>query len=756
MSPLYTRLFTGLFLWSTSSLAAPLTSDAAPDAAAPGLSYPAARRGHVVDTYHGQMVGDPYRWLEDPDSPETRTWVDGQVALTTDWLNEIPRRKPIRERVEELWSYERFGIPYKRGNRYFFSHNSGKQDHSVLYTVDTLEGTPRVVLDPNELSKDGTISAPIKSVSEDGTMLAYGTSDGGSDWRTLHIRYIDSGRNMTETLHWVKFSSLTWTHDSNGFYYSRYPEPANPLEDVNENQKLYYHQIGTPQSKDRLVYERPDNPKMGFGTTINDAGDTLFLSISEGTDNKNRLYQRRLDDSTRSFTKLFDEGDAAYWFLGDKQVKDERNLLAKAFSKKAAEPTRRYWIYTNKDAPKGRVIAIDPAAPESWVEIIPESEHVLDDISLTGNRLIAKYLVDARYEVVVYDLNGKKLSTVPLPGIGSAWGFGGEASDSETFFAYSSFSTPTRIYRYDTISAQMDLWRAPEVDFDPEAFETKQVFTTSKDGTQVPIFIMHKKGLKLDGSNPTLLYAYGGFNISLTPSFSISRVVWMEQGGVYVVANLRGGGEYGEAWHKAGTQAHKQNVFDDFYGAAQWLIDNKYTSSSKLGIMGGSNGGLLVGAAITQRPELFGAAIPAVGVMDMLRYHKFTIGWAWADDYGTSADPAMFKVLHGYSPVHNVKEGTAYPPTMIVTADHDDRVVPAHSYKFAAELQHKQTGEHPALIRIETRAGHGGGMPVSMRMDQVADKWAFLVRALGMETEAERATRDPAPAPTEPGSAAPQ
>ena len=730
--------------------AAPDATDAAtadtPEVPA-GLTYPQARRGRVVDTYHGQMVADPYRWLEDPKSPETRTWVDAQVTLTNGWLSEIPRRKDMRERIEALWSYERFGIPYKRGERYFFSHNTGKQDHSVLYTVDELDGQARVVLDPNELSKDGTVSVPIKSISEDGTMLAYGTSDGGSDWRTLHIRYIDSGRNMTETLHWVKFSRPTWTHDNNGFYYSRYPEPANPLEDVNENQKLYYHQIGTPQSKDILVYERPDNPKMGFGTAINDAGDTLFLYISEGTDNKNRLYHKRLDNPDAPFVTLFDEGDAAYWFLGDKRVKDDRNFIAKAVNKKSAPPSRRYWIYTNKDAPKGRVIAIDPDHPQEshWTEVIPESAHVLASISLTGNRLIAKYLVDARYEVVVYDLNGNKVSTVPLPGIGSAWGFSGKGNDPETFFAFSGFSTPTRIYKYNTMSGEAQVWREPKVDFDPEAFETKQVFYSSKDGTKVPMFIMHKKGLTLDGTNPTVLYGYGGFNISLTPSFSISRVVWMEQGGVYAIANLRGGGEYGEAWHKAGTKENKQNVFDDFIAAGQWLIDNQYTSSKRLGIMGGSNGGLLVGAAITQRPDLFGAAIPAVGVLDMLRYHKFTIGWAWADDYGTSEDPEMFKVLKGYSPLHNIKEGTAYPPTMIVTADHDDRVVPAHSYKFAAELQRAQTGPNPALIRIETRAGHGGGMPVSMRMDLIADEWAFMIRALDAETEAEKATRLPPP-----------
>jgi prolyl oligopeptidase len=738
-----------LSLFTFPALAAPAGDGKLPGItpAPPGLVYPQARRSEVVDDYHGTPVPDAYRWMEDADSPETQTWVKVQVSLTNGWLKEIPRRKSMRQRIEKLWNYERFGIPYKRGDRYFFSHNDGLQNHSVLYTVDSLKGRPRVVLNPNTLSRDGTVSAPIQSISHDGTMLAYGTSDAGSDWRTLHVRVVDSSRNMTETLHWVKFSSPTWTHDNNGFYYSRYPEPANKLADVNENQRLYYHEIGTPQSKDRLVYQRPDRPKMSFGASINDAGDTLIIYASEGTDKRNRLYIQDLRTSSSEIVKVFDKGDAAYWFLGDKLVKDDRPFFTRLFTKKPKDPTRRYWIYTNKDAPKGRVIAIDPTMPEEehWSEIIPESEHVLEGISLTGNRLIAKYLVDARSEIVVYSLNGERLSTVPLPGHGSAWGFGGTGNDPETFFAFTGFSTPSRVYRYDTESGKTELWREPKVDFDPDAFETKQIFYKSKDGTKVPMFIMHKKGLVLDGSNPTVLYGYGGFNISLTPGFSISRVVWMEQGGVYAIANLRGGGEYGEEWHKAGTKENKQNVFDDFIAAGEWLIRERYTSTPKLAIMGGSNGGLLVGAAITQRPDLFGAAIPAVGVMDMLRYHKFTIGHAWADDYGTSDDPEMFKVLRAYSPLHNLKPGTSYPPTLVVTAEHDDRVVPAHSFKFAAELQNKHQGENPVLIRIETRAGHGGGMPIHMKMDLMADRWAFLVRALEMETDKEKASRLPPP-----------
>jgi prolyl oligopeptidase len=745
MGTLPALFFSQIWLCAIAT-ATPTTSQETTEEAAPGLTYPSARRGEVVEDYHGTAVPDPYRWMEDPDAPETREWINAEVALTSSWLDATPRRDGIRKRVEVLWNYERFGIPFKRGDRYFFQHNNGLQDHSILYVVDDLDDAEaQVVLDPNSLSKDGTVSAPIQSLSEDGSLMAYGTSDGGSDWRTIHIRNVLSGRDLTESLHWVKFSSATWTHDNNGFYYSRYPEPENPLESLNKNHKIYYHEIATPQESDRLVYERPDNPDMGFGTQINDAGDTLFISVSQGTDAKNRLYSKDLTQPEAPVVKLFDAFDGAYYFLGEKVIKDERDGLAKAFGKKRA-PTHRYWIYTNKDAPKGRVIAIDPQQPqeENWVEIIPEGEHVMEEVSLTGDRLIAKYLVDAKYEVKVFGLNGEEEGVVPLPDIGSAWGFGGKSNDPETFFAFSGFTSPTSIFRFNTHTREISEWKTPEVAFEPGEFVTKQVFYDSKDGTKVPMFLIHKKGLELNGDQPTVLYGYGGFNISLTPSFSVSRLAWLEMGGVFAIANLRGGGEYGEEWHDAGTKTQKQNVFDDFIAGAEWLIANDYTRPARLGIMGGSNGGLLVGACMTQRPELFGAAVPAVGVLDMLRYHKFTIGWAWADDYGTSEEsPEMFTALHAYSPLHNLKAGTEYPPTMIFTADHDDRVVPAHSFKFAAQLQQDHAGVNPVLIRIETRAGHGGGMPVSMRMDLIADQYAFFVRALGMETDAEKATREP-------------
>jgi len=711
-----------------------------------GYTYPEARRGEVVDTYHGVDVADPYRWLEDPDGTETRTWVDAQVALTTEFLASIPRRAVIAERLTKLWSYERFSSPSKRGDRYFFNHNSGTQDHSVLYTAESLDGQPSVVLDPNTLSKDGTVSVKLTSISEDGSLMAYGTSDGGSDWITVHIRDVLSGRDLTETLSWVKFSGASWTHDNNGFFYSRYPEPENKLESVNEHQKLYYHQIGTLQETDKLIYENPANPKMGFGGSVNEAGTTLFIYGWEGTDDKNTLHSLDLTNDSAEVVTLFGDKDASYSVIGDVVIKDERSWLQRLFGESKRPDEARYWIQTNKDAPKGRVVAVNPAKPDeaNWIEIIPQSDHVLRGVSMVGGHLVATTLEDAKSVVTVYDLEGQLVRKVDLPGIGSAYGFGGKSDDSETFYAFTGFTSPTSIYRYNVGTGESVLWKQPEVDFEPSAFETKQVFFESKDGTKVPMFIMHKKGLDPSGDHPTLLYGYGGFNISLTPGFSLSRLIWIEMGGVYAVANLRGGGEYGEDWHKAGTKLNKQNVFDDFISGAEFLIEEGYTRPDKLAIQGGSNGGLLVGASMAQRPDLFGAAIPAVGVLDMLRYHKFTIGWAWADDYGTSEEsPEMFEYLHNYSPVHNLKEGTHYPSTMVVTADHDDRVVPAHSYKFAAELQRTHGGDNPVLIRIETRAGHGGGTPVSKRIEQTADQFAFLVRSLGMETEAELSVEVP-------------
>ena len=708
----------------------------ADEADAPAFTYPEARRGDVIDTYHGVEVSDPYRWLEAPDSEETRAWVDGQVALTTEYLSAIPAQQSLKDRLAVLWNYERFSAPSKKGDRYFFRHNDGLQNHSVLYTADSLSSAARPVLDPNTLSEDGTVSVRLTSLSEDGSLLAYGLSDGGSDWQTVYIRDVLSGRDLSDTLKWVKFSGASWTHDNNGFFYSRYPEPENKLESVNEHQKLYFHQMGTPQDQDRLIFENPENPKMGYGGYVNETGTTLYIYGWQGTDDRNTLYSLDLTDPDASVVKLFDTMDASYSVIADAVITDDRGWFARFFGPPKQPDQHRIWIETNKDAPKGKVVMVDASAPqeENWVEVIPESEHVLRGVSMVGGHLVVSRLEDAKSVVKVYDPNGQHVRDVDLPGIGTAYGFGGKSDEAETFYSFTGFTDPTTIYQYDVTTGERELWKTSDVPFDPKQFETKQVFYTSKDGTQVPMFLVYKKGLELDGTNPTLLYGYGGFNISLTPSFSVSRLAWAEMGGVYAIANIRGGGEYGEAWHKAGTKLNKQNVFDDFIAAAEHLIDEGYTQPSKLAIQGGSNGGLLVGAVMTQRPELFGAAIPAVGVLDMLRYHKFTIGWAWADDYGTSEEsPEMFNYLKGYSPLHNLKDGTVYPTTMVVTADHDDRVVPAHSYKFAAELQRTHGGDNPVLIRIETRAGHGGGTPISKRIEQVADQYAFLVRALGMD-----------------------
>ncbi|MBC8454858.1 MAG: S9 family peptidase [Deltaproteobacteria bacterium] len=725
-------ILSAITAWSSIAFAA----DPVPE----GLVYPQARRGEIVDTYHGTEVSDPYRWLEDPDSEETRTWVDEQVTLTRRWLDDIPRRSVIQDRLEKIWNYERFSSPSKHGNRYFFRRNDGLQNHSVLYTSTTLNGKPVEVLDPNTLSEDGTISVALTALSEDGALMAYGTSDGGSDWVTIHIRDVVSGIDLSDSLQWVKFSDASWTHDNNGFFYSRYPEPKDKLESVNEHQKLYFHQIGTPQEQDKLIYQAPETPKVGFGGEVNDAGNTLFIYGWEGTDDKNTLYSLDLKDPMAEVVKLFDERDASYQVIGDTVILDERSWFERLFGPPRRAPETRYWIRTNKDAPNGRVVAVNPAhpEPENWTEIIPESEHVLRGVSMVGGHLVVSHLADVQSTVAVHDLDGNLVRTVDLPGIGTAYGFGGKPDDPTTFYTFTGFTSPPAIYQYNVATGESQTWKSSQVEFDPTLFETKQVFYPSKDGTKVPMFIMHKKGLELNGNNPTILYGYGGFNISLTPGFSLSRVIWMEMGGVYAIANLRGGGEYGEQWHSAGTKMNKQNVFDDFIAGAEHLISEGYTRPESLGIRGGSNGGLLVGAAMTQRPELFGAAIPAVGVLDMLRYHKFTIGWAWADDYGTSEDgPEMFSYLKGYSPVHNLRQGQRYPSTMIVTADHDDRVVPAHSYKFAAELQRTHSGENPVMIRIETRAGHGSGTPVTKRIEQMADQYAFLVRSLGMETAEE-------------------
>lgn len=714
------------------------------EAATPqALAYPPTRRGDEVDDYHGTRVADPYRWLEAPDSPETREWIEAQNKLTFAYLEGIPGRDRIKQRLTRLWDYERFGLPYREGTRYFFGHNEGLQNQSVLFVAESLNAQPRVLLDPNTLSEDGTVALAGTAVSEDGKYLAYGLQTAGSDWSEWKVRSVDTGEDRSDHLKWVKFSGASWTHDGKGFFYSRYdePKPGQELQEQNYYQKLYYHRLGTPQAEDTLVYERKDQKEWGFGGAVTEDGRYLVIHVWQGTDPKNRVFYKDLKDpqapaiapGDSPVVELLPDADASYDLLGNDGP--------------------LFWFLTDRDAPRKRVIAVDlrKPAPADWKELIPQAAETLEGVGVVGDRFLATYLKDAHTQVKVFDLQGRFQREVALPGLGSAWGFGGKRREKETFYTYTSFTVPATLYRYDVQTGESTLFRQPTVDFNPNDYETKQVFYQSKDGTRVPMFITHRKGLKLDGRNPTYLYGYGGFRASLTPGFSVANLVWMEMGGVYAVPNLRGGGEYGEEWHLAGTKLKKQNVFDDFIAAAEWLVQNRYTSPDKLAIGGGSNGGLLVGAAMTQRPDLFAAALPAVGVMDMLRFHKFTIGWAWMSDYGSPDNPEEFRALYAYSPLHNLKPGTRYPATLVTTSDHDDRVVPAHSFKFAAALQAAQAGDKPTLIRIETRAGHGGGKPMTKIIQEIADEWAFLTHALGMEVPRPGAAST-AQAPTSPES----
>ena len=688
---------------------------AALDSSAP-LAYPVTVTVGQVDELHGVKIADPYRWLEDDQSPRTREWVTAQNRVTFDYLAAIPQREAIQRRLRELWNYERFGVPFERGGRYFFTKNDGLQNQSVLYVADSLEAKPRVLLDPNKLSSDGTVALAGYSTSEDGTLLAYGVSIAGSDWQEWRVRDVRTGSDRADRLRWVKFSGASWTKDGKGFFYSRYDEPkaGERLKGQNFFQKLYFHRIGTPQSADELVYHRPDQKMWGFGGEVTEDGRYLIVSVWQGTDQRNRVYYRDLTMPSAPVVELLNDFDASYDFLGNDGA--------------------TFWFRTDLNAPRGRVIAVNIAKPAraEWKELVPQSTETLRQVSVVNDQFVGIYLRHARSEVRVFGLDGKPVRTVALPGIGTVSGFGGRRSDRETFFSFTSFTMPGAIFRHDLRTGASRVFRQPKLPFNSDAFVVRQILYTSRDGNRVPMFIAHKKGLELDGRNPTYLYGYGGFNISLTPTFSVANLVWMEMGGVFAMPNLRGGGEYGEEWHKAGMKAKKQNVFDDFTAAAEWLQANLYTRPEKLAIGGGSNGGLLVGACLTQRPELFGAALPAVGVMDMLRCHKFTIGWAWQSEYGSPDNAEDFRVLRAYSPLHNLRTGTRYPATLVTTGDHDDRVVPAHSFKFAAALQAAQSGAAPALIRIETNAGHGAGKPTEKLIAEAADKWAFLVRALEM------------------------
>ena len=683
----------------------------------PSLVYPKTHQSKQVDDYHGVQIADPYRWLENPDSPESVAWIEAQNKLTSAYLSAIPARDRLQQRLTKLWDYEKYSIPFKEGERYFYFKNDGLQNQSVLYTLKSLEDEPRVLLDPNTLSEDGTVALSGLAISEDGNLLAYGLSVAGSDWQEWKVREVETGNDRPDRVRWVKFSGASWTHDGKGFFYSRYDEPGEKtkLEEVNYFQKLYYHQIGTPQSQDLLVYERPDQKDWGFSGGVTEDGQYLIISVWLGTDPRNLVFYKDLRLPDAPVVELINTFEADYSLIDNDGT--------------------RFWFRTDLEAPRRRVIAIDITQSDRahWQEVIPETDETLEGVSVVNHQFIASYLKDAYDQVKIFDLSGQFIREVALPGIGSVGGFGGKREDTETFYSYTSFTTPSTIYRYNLLTGESSQFRKPQVDFAPEDYETAQVFYHSKDGTRIPMFIVHKKGLTLDGNNPILLYGYGGFGASLTPSFSVSNLVWMELGGVYAVPSLRGGGEYGEEWHQAGMKQKKQNVFDDFIAAAEWLIAQKYTSPKKLAISGGSNGGLLVGACMTQRPELFGAVLPAVGVMDMLRFHRFTIGWAWTSEYGSPDDPEEFKILRAYSPLHNLKPGTAYPATLITTADHDDRVVPAHSFKFAAALQAAHKGIAPVLIRIETKAGHGAGKPTAKLIEEISDRLAFLVKALGME-----------------------
>jgi prolyl oligopeptidase len=678
------------------------------------LNYPFARKENLIETLHGTPVPDPYRWMEDVDSPETHVWIDAQNQLTNAYLNALPGREAIKQRMTALWDFEKFSPPSHHAGRYFYSYNSGLENQDVLYWMEGLNGEPQVLLDPNKLSNDGTIALTGTSVSHDGNYLAYALSEAGSDWQEWRVRRVDNGVDELDHLRWVKFSQAAWDKNSQGFYYSRYDAPTDGevLKKANYDQKLYYHKLGTDQGEDTLIYARPEHKEWGFGGFETDDGAYMVIIVTVGTQEEVTVYVKDLSVKEAPIQAILPDFDAEYHFI------DNKDSL--------------FYFLTTESAPLRRVVGIDVRRPqkENWVEIIPESRYTLENVSLIGGRFICTYLSDAVHVVRVYDLTGRELGQVVLPGLGTVTGFAGKSDDVLTFYSYTDITTPPVVYQFDPQRMESKLFHRPILQFDPAEYTTEQVFITSKDGTQVPMFISYKKGLQKNGCLPTYLFGYGGFNISIPVMFRVPILVWMELGGVYAQVQLRGGGEYGEAWHQAGMKANKQNVFDDFISAAEWLIDNGYTRRESLAIGGRSNGGLLVGAVMTQRPDLFGVCMPTVGVMDMLRFHKFTIGWAWVSDYGSPDDPDDFKVLHAYSPYHNIKKGRHYPPTMITTGDHDDRVYPAHSYKFAAALQETQAGEAPVLVRIDTRAGHGVGKPTTKLIEEHADLWAFTLAHL--------------------------
>jgi len=679
------------------------------------IKYPNAKKVDQTDVYHGVTVADPYRWLEDVDSTDTKAWVDVQNKITGDYLATIPQREQIKKRLTELWNYEKYSAPFKAGKHYFYYKNDGLQNQSVLYIADSVTDAGRVFLDPNKLSTDGTAALGGISFTDDGKLMAYGVAIAGSDRSEWRIKDVETGQDLADVLPPNRQGGVSWLKDNSGFFYSGFKptEKGKELKETTFGQKFYFHKLGTPVTDDEVIYERPDNKEYFVGGFVTEDGNWLIINVGKGTGPQNMVYFKNLSMQKAPLMPLVDKLENDYSFIGNDEA--------------------TFYFRTDKDAARAKIVKVNVLEKDlKWQDVIAEAPETLGGVDFINNQFVLNYLKDAYTQIKIYDIKGKFVRDVVLPGIGSAGGFGGKRYDTETFYSYSSYNAPPTIYRYDMKKGKSELFRQAKVAFTPADYEVKQVFYNSKDGTKIPMFIVHKKGIKLDGNNPTLLYGYGGFNVSQTPGFSVSRVVWMEMGGVLAVANLRGGAEYGEAWHEAGTKLKKQNVFDDFIAAAEFLIDSKMTNPKKLAIQGGSNGGLLVGAVLNQRPDLFGAALPAVGVMDMLRFTKFTIGWAWTSDYGSPDNKDEFNAIYKYSPLHNIKTGTKYPAVMVTTADHDDRVFPAHSFKYAATLQAAQGGDAPVLIRIETKAGHGAGKPTAKIIEEQADIYGFLMKNLGM------------------------
>lgn len=678
-------------------------------------NYPETKKVDTIDHYFGTDVPDPYRWLEDDNAPEVKEWVEAQNEVTFSYLNQIPFREKVEERLKEIWNYPKVGVPFEKGGYFFISKNDGLQNQNVLYYMESLGAEEKVLLDPNTFSEDGTVALAGYDISNDGKYIVYATSTGGSDWRDVYVKEIATGKLLEDHVQWVKFSNLAWHNE--GFYYSRYnkPEEGDELTNKNSFQKVYYHKLGTSQDEDKLIFENTSDPSKMYIADVSDDQRYLFIYESQWSTNGNAIHVTDLDKGEDEIIKLAEGYDFRNGVVGTRES--------------------TIFLLTNEDAPRKRLFKIDMNNPgrANWVEILPEKEEVLEDVYLLNGNIVAKYMKDVHHILEIYDTDGNYIREIELPTLGSVGSFRAGFEKQSAFYSFESYTYPTTIYEYDATENASSVYHASEVDFNPENYETNQVFIESKDGTRVPLFIVHKKGLELNGENPTILFGYGGFNVVYEPNFSTSRIIWLENGGVYVNAHIRGGGEYGEEWHLAGTKLNKQNVFDDFIATAEYLVNEKYTNPEKLGVIGGSNGGLLVGAVINQRPDLFGVAIPQVGVMDMLRFHNFTIGSAWVPDYGSSEDTVQFEYLYKYSPLHNISANAEYPAVLVTTADHDDRVVPAHSFKYIATLQEKYTGKNPVMIRIQTKAGHGAGKPTSIIIEELADIYSFMFFNMDIE-----------------------